>query len=54
MLAGPGKDGKTKLELRDASSYSYLNQGGCTECEGRDGREEYSYYGRYNNSTLSF
>lgn len=43
MLVGLGKEEKSKLELQDASSYFYLTQGGCTECEGRDDREEYSH-----------
>lgn len=41
MLAGLSKDEKKKLELDDASKFSYLTSGGSTKCENRNDANEF-------------
>lgn len=41
MLAGLDAEEKVKLELNDPSSYFYLMQGDCIECDGRDDKVEF-------------
>ena len=42
MLAGLSSEELQRLELLDASKYSYLTQGGTITCEGRDDAQEFA------------
>uniref|UniRef100_A0A8C4ZE72 Myosin VIIA n=1 Tax=Gadus morhua TaxID=8049 RepID=A0A8C4ZE72_GADMO len=42
MLKGMPPELKTKLGLGQATDYSYLTMGNCTQCEGRDDLNDYS------------
>ncbi|CAG0892124.1 unnamed protein product [Darwinula stevensoni] len=42
MLAGLTREEKRRLDLVDASQYSYLTKGGSTTCEGRDDATEFA------------
>lgn len=42
MIAGLGKDEKARLELQDASKFTYLTHGGCITCDGRNDAAEFA------------